>query len=44
MSIFTGHTSLHDPHRLLANGSDLCRAGSRAGLMIEPIGPATVTP
>ena len=42
MSIFTGQTSVHEPHKLHACGRLAYFFASRAGARIEPIGPGTV--
>ena len=40
MSILTGHTSPHAPHRLEANGSPgSCDTPMNCGVRIAPIGP-----
>ena len=38
----TGQTSLHEPHRLEANGRVQYRPVFRDGASTEPIGPGTV--
>src|SRR5690606_23075243 len=44
MLSFTGHTSVHDPHKVDAKGSELYAFRSRLGERMEPIGPGTVKP
>src|SRR5690606_36138996 len=41
MSILTGQTALHDPHREEANGRSSYSSKLRAGAMMLPIGPGT---
>ena len=41
ISIFTGHTLLHEPQSVDAKGNELCFLRSIPGESIEPIGPGT---